>query len=151
MTLALEGGAIERAAAAGAQVDLFEVAGSFELPAAVAMLADTGRYAAIVPIGCLIRGETAHFDVLAHAVTRGLMDLATTYPIAITFAVLTVENIDQAMARAGGEVGNVGAEAMDAALELVSLRDALRRERSGSSRPARAARSARGRSTRPSR
>ena len=129
VTLALERGAIERAAASGARLDLFQVAGSFELPAAVAMLADTGRYAAIVPIGCLIRGETAHFDVLAHAVTRGLMDLAITYPIAITFAVLTVENVDQAMARAGGAVGNVGAEAMDAALELVVLRQALASER----------------------
>lgn len=129
VTLALERGAIERAAASGARLDLFEVAGSFELPAAVAMLADTGRYAAIVPIGCLIRGETAHFDVLAHAVTRGLMDLAITYPIAITFAVLTVESVDQAMARAGGAVGNVGAEAMDAALELVALRQALASER----------------------
>src|SRR5256885_16799751 len=123
--LALERGAIDRATASGAALDLFEVAGSFELPAAVAMLADTGRYAAIVPIGCLIRGETAHFDVLAHAVTRGLMDLAISYPIAITFAVLTVESVEQAMARAGGSVGNVGAEAMDAALELVALRQAL--------------------------
>ena len=138
VTRALERGAIERATASGATLDLFEVAGSFELPAAVAMLADTGRYAAIVPIGCLIRGETAHFDVLAHAVTRGLMDLALTYPIAITFAVLTVETVEQAMARAGGAVGNVGAEAMAAALELVALRQALASRPATSRRRARA-------------
>lgn len=140
VTLALEGGAIERAGRAGASVDLFEVAGSFELAAAVAMLADTGRYDAIVPLGCLVRGETAHFDVLAHAVARALIELSTMYPAAIPFGVLTCETIDQAKARAGGSEGNLGADAMDAALEMVALRQAMS-SRAVRSRPKRSARS----------
>ena len=125
ITLALERGAILRAAAAGATVDLFEVPGSFELPAAVALLADTGRYDAIVPLGCLVRGETPHFDVLAHAVARGIVDLSTAYPIAIPFGILTCDTIEQAAARAGGAEGNKGTEFMDAALEMIALRQAL--------------------------
>ena len=140
VTLALERGAILRAAEAGARVDLFEVPGSFELPAAAALLADTGRYDAIVPLGCLIRGETPHFDVLAHAVARGIADLSTTYPIAIPFGVLTCETMEQAMARAGGSEGNKGTEFMDAALEMVALRQALASE-SVRSRPRKSARS----------
>ncbi len=142
ITLALERGALERATAGGATVDLFEVAGSFELPAAVALLADSQRYDAIVPLGCLVRGETAHFDVLAHSVANGLMDLATTYPAAIPFGVLTVNSIEQAQERAGGAEGNLGAQAMDAALEMVALRQAVGRSRSSARSSARSASSA---------
>ena len=144
VTRALESGAIERAATNGATADVFEVAGSFELPAAVAMLADTGRYDAIVPIGCLIRGETPHFEVLAHTVARSIAELATTYPIAIPFGVLTCNTIEQAMERAGGTFGNAGAEAMDAALEMVALRQALAsKARSSAARSKARSRSAR--------
>jgi len=144
VTRALEGGAIERAAANGAAVDVFEVAGSFELPPAVAMLADTGRYDAIVPLGCLIRGETPHFDVLANAIARSIAELAITYPIAIPFGVLTCDTMDQAMARAGGAEGNKGTEFMDAALEMVALRQAV----ASNSRSSRARSKARSRSAR---
>jgi len=129
VTLALAGGAIERAAASGASADVFEVAGSFELPAAVALLCDTGRYDAVVPIGCLVRGDTPHFDVLAHAVAGALVDLSTKYPVAIPFGVLTCETMEQALERAGGTEGNKGAEAMDAALELAALRQAVSSKR----------------------
>jgi len=148
VTLALERAALERATENGATVDVFEVAGSFELPAAVALLADSARYDAIVPIGCLIRGDTPHFDVLAHAVARGILDLSTTYPIAIPFGVLTCDTIEQAMARAGGSEGNKGTEFMDAALEMVALRQALTRRPSSARRSARKASSASSRSTR---
>ncbi len=134
ITLALERGAIERAATSGAKVDLFEVAGSFELPAAVALLADTGRYDAIVPIGCLIRGDTPHFDVLAHAVARGIVDLSITYRVAIPFGVLTCDTMEQALARAGGSEGNKGTEFMEAALEMVELRQAIDSDRASSRR-----------------
>lgn len=140
VTLALERGAIERATASGASLDLFEVAGSFELPAAVALLANSGRFDAIVPVGCLVRGETPHFEVLANAVTRALLELSISYPVAIPFGVLTCDTIEQARDRAGGKAGNKGAEAMDAALELVSLRQAVKR-RAKSSRPRASARS----------
>ncbi len=109
---------------AGASVDRFEVSGSFELPAAVAMLADGGRYDAIVPIGCLVRGETPHFDVLARAVAHGLMRLSLDRAVAIPFGVLTCDTRAQARARAGGRAGNKGAEAMEAALGMVALRQA---------------------------
>jgi 6,7-dimethyl-8-ribityllumazine synthase len=148
VTLALERGAIERAADVGATVDLFEVAGSFELPAAVALLADTGRYDAVVPIGCVIRGETPHFEYIAQSVSKGLMDLTLTYPIAIPFGVLTCDTIEQARERAGGIEGNKGIEFMDAALEMVALRQALIRVPPSARRSARKAPSASSRSTR---
>jgi 6,7-dimethyl-8-ribityllumazine synthase len=148
VTLALERGAIERAADAGASVDLFEVAGSFELPAAVAMLADTGRYDAIVPLGCVVRGETPHFEYIAQSVAKGLMDLTLTYPTAIPFGVLTCDSIEQARERAGGAEGNKGTESMDAALEMVALRQAIARAPSSTSRSARKAARPSSRSTR---
>ena len=148
VTLALERGAIERATESGATIDLFEVAGSFELPAAVALLADTGRYDAVVPIGCVIRGETPHFEYIAQSVSKGLMDLALTYPTAIPFGVLTCDSIDQARERAGGAEGNKGEEFMDAALEMVALRQALTRAPSSARRSVRKASTAASRSTR---
>ena len=147
VTLALERGAIERATDSGAIVDLFEVAGSFELPAAVALLADTGRYDAIVPLGCVIRGETPHFEYIAQSVAKGLMDLTLTYPTAIPFGVLTCDSVEQARERAGGSEGNKGAESMDAALEMVALRQAVARAPSTARRSARKAPSASSRST----
>ena len=145
ITRKLEEGAVKAAAAAGARADLFTVAGSFELPAAVALLAETGTYDAVIPLGCLIRGETPHFDVLAHAVARALSELAITYPVAIPFGVLTCDTAAQARARAGGRQGNKGAEAVDAALELVALRQSLRG--TSARRSSRSASTARSRST----
>lgn len=133
----LSSAAVAAARDAGASVDSFTVSGSFELPAAVAALADTGRYDAVVPIGCLIRGETPHFDVLANAVASGLMELSLTRPAAIPFGVLTCDTEAQARARAGGRLGNKGAEWMDAALGMVALRQSL------ASQPRRARRASR--------
>jgi 6,7-dimethyl-8-ribityllumazine synthase len=145
ITRALAQGAVHAALAEGARIEEFEVAGSFELPPAVAMLARSGRFDAVVPLGCLIRGETAHFDVLAHAVARSLAELAVSaLPVAIPFGILTCETIEQARARSSPE-HNVGAEAMEAALELVSLRHAMA---SSTARASRRAATARSRSTR---
>src|SRR6266480_1284890 len=127
------------APAEGAKVEEFEVAGSFELPPAVATIARSGRFDAVVPLGCLIRGETAHFDVLAHAVARSLAELAMSFPVAIPFGVLTCETIEQARARSSPE-HNVGAEAMEAALELVALRHAMAPSTARASRSAAMAR-----------
>jgi 6,7-dimethyl-8-ribityllumazine synthase len=118
-------GAVGVARAAGVAVTQFEVAGAFELPAAAEMLAATGSYDAVVPLGCLIRGETAHFDVLAHAVARGLMDVGLRHTLAVPFGVLTCDTLEQALARAGGDTGDSGAEAMAAALELVAMKQRL--------------------------
>jgi 6,7-dimethyl-8-ribityllumazine synthase len=135
----LRAAALDTARHAGATVDSFEVAGSFELPSAVAALADTARYDAIVPIGCLIRGETPHMEVLADAVAFGLMELSLTYPVAIPFGVLTCESVAQARARSGGRLGNKGAEFMDAALEMVALRHTASSQRRTARKDSRAA------------
>lgn len=146
ITLALEAGALERARVAHAElVDRYEVPGSFDLVGAVAALAKSGRYDAVVPLGCLIRGETVHFEVLANAVARALAELAATMPAAIPFGVIACDTIDQARARAGGSEGNKGAEAMDAALEVAALRHAMA---SSAPRRSRSAATARSRSTR---
>ena len=118
-------GAVRAAREAGVPVSRYTVAGAFELPAAVEMLALTGRFAAIVPLGCLIRGETAHFDVLSNAVCRALIDAGIRHAVAVPFGVLTCETTDQAVARSGGAAGDLGAEAMAAALGLVALRQSV--------------------------
>ena len=144
ITDALAAGAERAAREAGAQVDVYRVAGSFELPGAVAVLCATGRYEAVVPIGCLIRGETPHFEVLADAVAAGIVELSISYPVAVPFGVLTCDTLAQARARAGGRKGNKGAQAMEAALETVALYRSLA---SSQRRSARRASSAAARST----
>jgi len=124
ITERLAGAAVATAREAGATVETFAVAGAFELPAAVATLCDTGRYDAVVPIGCLIRGETSHFDFLAQAVATGLMSISLSYASAVPFGVLTCDTPAQARERSGGRKGNKGAEAMEAALGMVALRQA---------------------------
>lgn len=139
ITDVLAAGAERTAREAGLTVERFGVAGSFELPAAVGILAETGRFDAIVPIGCLIRGETPHFDILARAVATGLMELSLTYPCAIPFGVLTCDTYDQARQRAGGSEGNKGEEAMEAAFDLLALRAAYprrARRQASAARPA---------------
>ncbi|HET8568259.1 MAG TPA: 6,7-dimethyl-8-ribityllumazine synthase [Candidatus Limnocylindria bacterium] len=125
ITEALARGAEKVARDSGLGVERFGVAGSFELPAAVALLAETGRFDAVVPIGALIRGETPHFEVLSRAVADGLMQVSLTYPVAVPFGLLTCDTIEQAEARAGGREGNKGAEAMEAVLDLLALRHAI--------------------------
>jgi 6,7-dimethyl-8-ribityllumazine synthase len=139
ITQRLSAAALSTARAAGATVESFTVAGSFELPAAVATLAESGRYDAVVPIGCLIRGDTPHFDVLAAAVASGLMELSLAYPVAIPFGVLTCDTAAQAKARAGGRNGNKGAEFMDAALGMVALRQSASSQRRSARNSSRAA------------
>ena len=103
------------------------VPGAFELPAAAAVAAGTGRYMAIVALGCVIRGETPHFEYVAGEAARGLGEVARTSQIAVGFGVLTTEDQAQALARAGGDAGNKGAEAARAALESARVHEALRR------------------------
>lgn len=115
----LEAGIPER------QIELFYVPGAFELPQAAQAIAQSGNYAAIVPIGCLIRGETFHFDLICQAVGTGLDAVGRSTGVPVTLGVLTVDKLEQAMDRAGGRYGNKGAEAALAALELVALKKGL--------------------------
>ncbi|MEX2157497.1 MAG: 6,7-dimethyl-8-ribityllumazine synthase [Gemmatimonadales bacterium] len=127
-TRLLEGArdALRRAGIADAQVDVVWVPGAFELPVAAETAAASQRYAAIVALGCVIRGETAHFDYVAGEAARGLGNVALAHQIAVGFGVLTTETEIQALARAGGVVGNKGAEAAEAALQTADAIDRLR-------------------------
>lgn len=117
-------GARERLAAAGlpdGALDEHWVPGAFEVPLAAKTLAGTGRYAAVIGLGVVIRGETAHFDHVAGAASQGLLRAGLDTGVPCTFGVLTCETAEQAEARAGGAVGNAGADAADAAVVMANL------------------------------
>lgn len=100
---------------------LVKVPGSFELPQAAAKLAAHGKYDAVVALGCLIRGETPHFDLLAAEAAKGLAAVALSSGVPVIFGVLTCDTMEQAIDRAGGKAGNKGWDAALAAIEMVSL------------------------------
>ena len=90
--------------------------GAFELTAAAAAAAATGRYVCLVALGAVVRGETPHFEYVAGAAASGLTDVARQHAIPVGFGVLTVDTLQQAMERAGGSAGNKGHEAAAAAI-----------------------------------
>jgi 6,7-dimethyl-8-ribityllumazine synthase len=100
---------------------LVKVPGSFELPQVAARLAGQGNYDAIVALGCLIRGETPHFDLIAAEAAKGLAQAAVSSGVPVIFGVLTCDTMEQAIDRAGGKAGNKGWDAALAAIEMVSL------------------------------
>jgi 6,7-dimethyl-8-ribityllumazine synthase len=112
--------------AAGAEFDTFDVPGAFELPLAAKYLADSGRYAGVACLGAVIRGETDHYDYVCAEAARGIqaVQLATGVPCA--FGVLTVDTMEQALARTGGGKRDTGEHAAQAVLTLAALRSALR-------------------------
>ena len=120
---ALLSGAQARLADAGSTqtADVVWVPGAFELPLAAKVLAETGTYAAIICVGAVIRGETPHFEYVCSVASSGLTRVALDTGVPCTFGVLTTDSLDQAWARAGGKVGNAGADAADAAVALVNL------------------------------
>lgn len=104
-----------------ARIDVIWVPGAFELPVVAETAAVSGRYAAIVALGCVIRGETPHFDVVAGEASRGLANVALAHRLPVGFGLLTTESLEQAEARAGGAAGNKGYEAAEAALATASV------------------------------
>jgi 6,7-dimethyl-8-ribityllumazine synthase len=104
-----------------AMIDIAWVPGSFELPVAVARLAATGRYAGIVALGTVVRGSTAHFDYVAGQAASGLAAVALDTGVPVGFGVLTTDTMEQALDRAGGKMGNKGAEAARTVLETASV------------------------------
>jgi 6,7-dimethyl-8-ribityllumazine synthase len=129
VTRRLLDGAREALAAGGipeSGIDVVWVPGAFELPVAAEQAAASGAYRAIVALGCVIRGETPHFEYVAGEAARGLADVARDHRIAVGFGVLTTEDQAQALARAGGAAGNKGLEAARAALETAETLDRLR-------------------------
>jgi 6,7-dimethyl-8-ribityllumazine synthase len=97
------------------------VPGAFELPVACRRLALSGRYEAIVALGCVIRGDTPHFEYVAGECARGLQQVSCDTGIPVAFGVLTVNDLEQARVRSGSDDGNKGAEAMASALEMAHL------------------------------
>jgi 6,7-dimethyl-8-ribityllumazine synthase len=118
--------ALERAGAAGKDVDAVHVPGSFELPLASKKLALTGRYDALIAIGCVIRGETSHYDYVCSETARGLQLAQMDTGVPIMFCVLTCDTLEQAIDRAGLKGGNKGFEAGLAAVEMANLSRKLR-------------------------
>jgi 6,7-dimethyl-8-ribityllumazine synthase len=127
-TRLLEGAraALRDAGVATEAVDVVWVPGAFELPAAAAAAAATGRYACLVALGAVIRGDTPHFDYVAGEATRGLGDVAVRHALPVGFGVLTVDTMQQATDRAGGAAGNKGYEAAEAALATADVIARLR-------------------------
>jgi 6,7-dimethyl-8-ribityllumazine synthase len=122
----LRRGAGRALAAAGATHETISVPGAFEIPAAIGMVARASdRFDGFVALGCVIRGETTHYDHICAECARGLQDLAVRDGVAIGFGVLTVENEAQAIARASAEHRDKGGEAVRACLALISLRRRL--------------------------
>jgi 6,7-dimethyl-8-ribityllumazine synthase len=129
ITLRLLEGCSARLAELGCEpLDVLWVPGAFEIPLAAQRAARTGRYDALVAIGCVVRGDTPHFDYVCQGVTDGVGRVALAENLPIAFCVLTTETVEQALDRAAkpGERGsNKGAEAAEVAVEMVSLARAL--------------------------
>jgi 6,7-dimethyl-8-ribityllumazine synthase len=118
--------ALSQGGALAEQVHVVRVPGSFEIPLAAKKMALTGRYDAIIAIGCVLRGETAHFDYVASEVARGVQLAQMDTGVPIIFCVLTCDTLEQAIDRAGLKGGNKGREAGLAALEMARLSRRLR-------------------------
>ncbi len=118
--------ACREAGLADADVDVVWVAGAFDLPAVAAAAAGTGRYACLVALAAVVRGETPHFDFVAGEAARGLGAVGVATGIPVGFGVLTVDTLEQALERAGGAAGNKGHEAAEAAIASADVVQQLR-------------------------
>lgn len=114
-------GAWREAGGAAHELTVARVPGAFELPVAVRKLAASARYDALVALGCVIRGDTPHFDYIAGECARGLQLAALESGVPVAFGVLTVDSLEQALQRAATTAGNKGGEAMECALEMAAL------------------------------
>jgi 6,7-dimethyl-8-ribityllumazine synthase len=102
-------------------VEIFRVPGSFEIPLCALKAAESGKFDAVICLGVIIRGQTPHFDYIARETSRGISDAGMKTGVPVLFGVITAENVDQAIDRAGVKLGNKGFEATTAAVELVNL------------------------------
>lgn len=105
-------------------IDVIWVPGCFELPKVVKKMASSSQYAGILPLGCIIRGETPHFEYIAKEVSKGLATLDLEFDIPIVFGILTTDTLDQALDRAGGKESK-GAQAAESLLEMIDLLDKM--------------------------
>jgi len=124
VTERLQAGALAALAAGGVEssdITVVRVPGAFEIPLAAQHAADSGRFDAIVCLGCLIRGETPHFEYISSAVSQGLTSAAAATGVPMAFGVLTTNSVEQALARAVDGPGNKGHEAAVAAIEMAEI------------------------------
>jgi 6,7-dimethyl-8-ribityllumazine synthase len=131
VTSRLLSGALDGLRARGVDVDDIDVAwvpGAFEIPLVAKRLATTGRYDALICLGAVVRGETAHFELVAGEAARGVATVARETGVPAIFEVLATETLEQAEARAGGAHGNKGWDAANAALEMADLLDQVPKE-----------------------
>lgn len=118
-------GARARLERAGAEVEVHWVPGAWEIPLALDWMAQGGRFGGLVAIGCVIRGSTPHFDYVAGHAASGCASVQQTHKIPVGFGVLTTEDLEQALERAGSKMGNKGAEAAEAVLDMLELKREL--------------------------
>ena len=102
-------------------IDLIYVPGAFEIPLAAKKLAESGQYDAVVALGCVIRGSTTHYDYVCNEAAKGISQAGLTTGIPVMFGIITTENIEQAIERAGTKAGNKGAETATGAIEMANL------------------------------
>jgi len=126
----LVAGAREVLEGAGGEVDVFDVPGAFELPLAAKYAAESGRYEGVVALGAVIRGETDHYDYVCGEAARGLQQVQLATGIPIGFGILTVDSMEQALARVqGGGKRDSGAHAAEAVLAALAVKAAIRERR----------------------
>jgi len=132
ITEALLSGAVNRLLAAGTKknnITTIHVPGSFEIPLGAQLLAENKNPDAVICLGCVIQGETRHFDYVCEGVTRGVAELNLKYNKPFIFGLLTTANMEQARQRAGGKLGNKGEEAATTAIRMVSIKCDLEQQR----------------------
>lgn len=109
-------------------VEVYWTPGSFEIPVTAKKLAETGKYDAIICLGCLIRGDTPHFDFLSAEVTKGVAQVSLEHTLPVIFGILTADNLEQAIERSGAKQGNKGFQSALSAIEMANLFKELRKE-----------------------
>ena len=127
----LADGAVDALVRHGASADdvaIIRTPGAFEIPPVARKLAASGRFDAVVCLGCVIRGGTAHYQFVAAEAAKGVSHVAFESPVPVIFGILTTDSIEQAVERAGSKMGNKGADAAIAAIEMVNLHVALDRQ-----------------------
>lgn len=113
--------ALVRSGARAEDITVVRCPGAFEIPMVVGQVLSAKSYDAVITLGCLIRGDTVHFDLIAAECSRGVSQMALAFEVPVTFGVLTTDTLEQAINRAGAKAGNKGAEAAMAAVEQVRL------------------------------
>ena len=117
---------LTRHGADNANIEVVRVPGAFEMPLALKAMAESKKYDALIALGCVIRGETPHFEYVAGECSRGVAQVSMQYNLPVGFGVLTVDTIEQAIERAGAKAGNKGA---DAALTVIEMENLLKKLR----------------------